>query len=35
VLRLQPPLVIDDSELDTVFATVAEALEAAHRLAAV
>ncbi len=30
VLRLQPPLVISDSELDTVFATVAEALEAAH-----
>jgi len=30
VLRLQPPLVISDGELDTVFATVAEALEAAH-----
>ncbi len=30
VLRLQPPLVISEGELDTVFATVAEALEAAH-----
>jgi 4-aminobutyrate aminotransferase/(S)-3-amino-2-methylpropionate transaminase len=32
VLRLQPPLVIDEGELDTVFATVAEALEASRTL---
>ena len=35
VLRLQPPLVISDAELDIVFATVAEALEAARRPVAV
>ncbi len=28
VLRVQPPLVIDDAQIDTVFATVADALEA-------
>jgi 4-aminobutyrate aminotransferase / (S)-3-amino-2-methylpropionate transaminase / 5-aminovalerate transaminase len=33
VLRLQPPLVIDEGELDTVFATVAEALEASRTMA--
>ncbi len=33
VLRLQPPLVIDEGELDTVFATVAEALEASRAMA--
>ena len=32
VLRIQPPLVIDDAQLDTVFATVAEGIEAAARL---
>ena len=31
VLRIQPPLVIDDAQLDKVFATVADALEAAPR----
>ena len=35
VLRLQPPLVIDDGELDTVFATVAEAIAASRPAAAV
>ena len=30
VLRLQPPLVISEAELDTVFATVAEAIEASR-----
>ncbi len=30
VLRLQPPLVIADAELDTVFATVAEAIAASR-----
>jgi 4-aminobutyrate aminotransferase-like enzyme len=30
VLRLQPPLVISDAELDTVFATVTEAIAASH-----
>ena len=33
VLRLQPPLVIDEGELDTVFATIAEALEASRTVA--
>jgi 4-aminobutyrate aminotransferase-like enzyme len=28
VLRIQPPLVIDDAQLDTVFGTVADGLEA-------
>ncbi|HSL95307.1 MAG TPA: aspartate aminotransferase family protein [Thermoleophilia bacterium] len=28
VLRVQPPLVIDEAQIDTVFATIAEALEA-------
>jgi len=28
VLRIQPPLVIDDAQLDTVFATVADGIEA-------
>jgi 4-aminobutyrate aminotransferase-like enzyme len=31
VLRIQPPLVIDDAQLETVFATVADGLEAAAR----
>ncbi len=31
VLRIQPPLVIDDAQLDRVFATVADAIEAAPR----
>jgi 4-aminobutyrate aminotransferase len=35
VLRLQPPLVIDDAEIDTVFATVAEAIEASRKVTAV
>jgi 4-aminobutyrate aminotransferase/(S)-3-amino-2-methylpropionate transaminase len=35
VLRLQPPLVIEDAELDTVFATVAEAIVASRTTAAV
>ena len=35
VLRLQPPLVIDDGELDTVFATVAEAIAASRTAVAV
>ena len=28
VLRLQPPLVIEEAQLDTVFATIAAGLEA-------
>ena len=28
VLRIQPPLVIDDAQLETVFATVADGMEA-------
>jgi 4-aminobutyrate aminotransferase-like enzyme len=31
VLRIQPPLVIDDAQLERVFATVADGLEAAAR----
>ncbi len=31
VLRIQPPLVIDDAQLDTVFATVADGIEAAAK----
>ena len=31
VLRIQPPLVIDDAQLDTVFATVADGMEAFAR----
>ena len=31
VLRIQPPLVIDEAQLDSVFATVADAMEAFAR----
>ena len=31
VLRIQPPLVIDEAQLDLVFATVAEGIEASAR----
>ena len=31
VLRIQPPLVIGDAQLDTVFATVADGIEAFAR----
>jgi 4-aminobutyrate aminotransferase-like enzyme len=34
VLRIQPPLVIDDAQLERVFATVAEAIEASAKVPA-
>jgi 4-aminobutyrate aminotransferase-like enzyme len=34
VLRVQPPLVIDDAQLETVFATVADGIEASAKATA-